>query len=137
MDQTPRSEIGYMQVQFKIFKGGEEYDFFGVNAFDECFCIERDLISTQHQVVDDEAKVFEKIFQVKLVLKASNYTVMMHMPIHQSEEWELLGEYEGYEIYFYCILGETQAESPVSSTERESPNKLLHRIKKSFAFFSQ
>ncbi|WP_444933907.1 hypothetical protein [Microbulbifer sp. JTAC008] len=137
MDQIPRDEIGYMQVQFKIFKSGDEYDVFGINAFDECFCTERNMVSTQHQVVDDEAKVYEKIFQIKLVLKASNYIVMMHMPIHQSEEWEFLGEYEDYEIYFYCILGQNTSESMRGGSEQESPNKLLHRIKKSFAFLSR
>ncbi len=106
MDQMQKNEIGYMQVQFKILKDGEEYDFFGINAFDSCFKTDRELVSTHHQVVDDEAKVYDKIFQVKLVLKATNYTVMMHMPIHQSEEWEYLGEFNDYKIYFFCILGE-------------------------------
>ena len=107
MDQVPRNEIGYMQVQIKIFESGEIYDTFAVNAFNECFSTERDLISTQHQVVDDEANIYEKIFQVKLLIKEPGNTIMMHIPIHQSDDWEFLMEHMGFKIFFFCILGET------------------------------
>lgn len=107
MDQVARNEIGYMQVQFQIFENGQKYDSFGVNAFDECFAVDTDLIHAHHQVVDDEAKVYEKIFQVKLVIKSTGSSIMMHMPIHQSEDWEFLMEHEGLKVFFYCILGET------------------------------
>jgi hypothetical protein len=107
MDQVPRNLIGYMQVQFKIFENGEIYDSFGINAYDDCFETNRELVSSHHQVVDDKAKVYDKIFEIKLNFNKTGSRVIMHTPIHQSEDWEFLMKHQGFKIFFYCILGST------------------------------
>lgn len=137
MEEPEKDDIGYMQVQFKVFKSKERYDHFGINAFDECFCSDRELISTHHQVVGDEAQVYDRVFQVKLFLKATGFTIMMHMPIHQSDDWEYLGDFEDYEVYFFCILGKKARDFEDCANESSTPNKLLHRIKKGLAFFAR
>ena len=122
MDEIPRDQIGYMQVKFKILVDGKVYDDFAVNAFDECHIVDRELTYAHHQVLDDSAQVYEKIFQLELTFKETDYRVTMHMPIHASRNWEHLGEFGEYDIYFYCILGANNNDMTPNKNKNDAPS---------------
>ena len=103
MNEQSAQNIGYMQVQFKFFENANPLPLFAINAFDEAHSVKTAHVSSEHQVIPDEAKIHEKILQAKLTVLESNYTIMMHTPIHQSKDWEHLGKFGKYDVYFYCI----------------------------------
>jgi hypothetical protein len=99
-------DIGYMQVHMRLYSNEKIYETFVINAFDGCYCIKTDLISSHHEVINDEAKVYDKIFQIKLEVFETDFTIMLHMPIHQSGDWEVIHVNDNYTVGFYCNLGD-------------------------------
>ena len=98
-------DIGYMQVHIRLYENDKLYEKFAINAFDGCYCVNTELISSHHAVVDDKAGVYDKIFEIILKVFASDYTILMHMPIHQSEKWEIIKINDTYTVAFFCNLG--------------------------------
>jgi len=104
--------IGYMQVQLRLYKDGELFDTSAINAYKECYCASTKLTEIEHQVVEDEAKVYEYVHQVWIKLLGSDTKFVLHIPIHQSDEWEVIKLGENFTLGFYCTLGElSNAES--------------------------
>lgn len=99
-------EIGYMQVQMRLYLNGELYETFALNAFDECFCVKTDLISSEHKAIDDPDNESKKLVQVIIKVFQTKYTITLLIPVHQSEKWEFIQVSNDYSIAFYCILGE-------------------------------
>jgi len=102
--------IGYMQVQVRLYKNRELYDTSVMNAYKECYLINTDLIELKHQVVPDKAEVHEYVYQVWIKLSKSDTKFVLHIPIHQSEEWEVIKLDDIYTLGFYCILPELSSE---------------------------
>ena len=128
MDQIPKNKIGYMQVQFKINKSQQAYDSFAINAYDECYFTDREKTSCHFQVIDDPAHIDDKVLKLELLLKETQYTIMMVMPVHQSEHWAYLGDhFEDYDVYYWCILGE--GSCPSDNTAKTGKDNWLKRIK--------
>lgn len=95
-----------MQAHLRLYRNGEIYETCAVNAFKECYCVNTQLISIEHQVVDDRAEVYGNIFHIKLNVTESDMTFLLHMPIQQSEAWETIVLDDIYTLGFYCNLGE-------------------------------
>ena len=95
-----------MQVQLRLYKKGELLDTSAINAYKECFCTSTHHIEIEHQVVDDEAKVHKYVHQVWIKLLDSDSKFVLHIPIHQSDKWEVIKLDEDFTLGFYCILGE-------------------------------
>ena len=104
--ESKLESIGYMQVHLRLYKNNEIYDTCAINAFNECYRAETQLISIEHQVVDDQSKIHEHIFQIRMEIPESDMTFLVHMPIHQSDEWEVMVLNDMYILGFYCTLGE-------------------------------
>jgi len=99
-------DIGYMHVRFAIFENGELYTKFAINAFDECYQTDNGLIKSHFQVINDKAKVYKKILQIEVEIVETKIQILMHMPIHQSDDWERAGIFfDRYTVYFYCEPG--------------------------------
>lgn len=100
------NNIGYMQVQMRLLINGDIYDTFAINCFDECFSVKTDLISTEHKAIEDPADSAKKLVQVIIKVLKDDYTITMLIPVHQSDEWEMIKVTDQYSVIFYCILGE-------------------------------
>ncbi|MCW8856224.1 MAG: hypothetical protein OQJ95_02590 [Kangiella sp.] len=100
----------YMQVHLRIYKNGTHYESIAINAKEGCYQLETDLVSSHHEVTTDPAGIHSKVFQINLNLLDSSSSVVMHVPIHQSSEWEVIKGTDIYTIGFYCILGEQGEE---------------------------
>ena len=98
--------IGYMQVQLRLYKDDKLFDTSAVNAFKECFRTNTKLVKIEHQIVDDESNVHAFVHQVWIKLLDSDSKFVLHIPIHQSDEWEVIKLDDNYTLAFYCILGE-------------------------------
>ena len=95
-----------MQVQLRLYKDEELFETSAINAYKECFSATTELLEIEHQVVDDEAKVHDYVHQVWIKLLGSDTKFVLHIPIHQSDEWEVIKLDETYTLGFYCISGE-------------------------------
>ena len=103
-------DIGYMQVQMRLYRNDKLYEEFAINAFDECFCVKTELISSEHKAIEDPADENKKVVQVIIKVFDEDYTIAMLIPVHQSDKWEIIEPSEQYSVAFYCILGETSKE---------------------------
>ena len=99
-------DIGYMQVHLRIYENSEFYDSFAINAKDDRFTVSTELVTSCHQVIGDPANVYDKIFQIELKIVEEGATILLHMPIHQSDEWEVVNGTDKYVIGFFCNLNE-------------------------------
>ena len=99
-----------MQVHLRIYSNGKLYDSFAVNAEEGCFKLETDLVSSHHEILDGPAQIYQKIFQIELTILETNSFIVMHIPIHQSTEWEIIKGTDIYTIGFFCILGKQDRE---------------------------
>lgn len=100
------NDIGYMQVHFRVYANGELYDSFAINAKNGCYKLETNFISSNHEVIDDPVSSKKKIFQISLMIFETQSSIILHMPIHQSNEWEVIKGADIYTIGFYCNLPE-------------------------------
>ena len=100
------NDVGYMQVHLRVYAKSELYDSFAINAEDGCYKLETNLVSSHHEIIDDPAKIGDKVFQINLKIFDTGSSITLHMPIHQSTEWEVVKGSEIYTIGFYCNLGE-------------------------------
>ena len=98
-------DIGYMQVQMRLYRNDELYEEFAINAFDECFCVNTQLILSEHKTIEDPADENKKAVQVIIKVLDEDYTITMLIPVHQSDKWEVIVVSNEYTIGFYCILG--------------------------------
>ena len=98
-------DIGYMQVQMRLYRNDELYEEFAINAFDVCFCVKTPLVSSEHKAIEDPADENKKVVQVIIKVFDENYTITMLIPVHQSDKWEVIVVSDEYTIGFYCILG--------------------------------
>lgn len=98
-------DIGYMQVQLRIYSDGSLFETLAINAEDDCYVVETDKVTSHHQVIDDPANVYLKVFQIELTIPDTQSLIVLHMPLHQSEDWEVVKGTDVYTIGFYCILG--------------------------------
>jgi len=98
--------IGYMQVHLRLYKDGELFDTTAINAYKECHRATTKFVEVEHQVVEDEAKVYDYVHQVWIKLLDSEAKFVLHIPIHQSDEWEVIQLDENFTLGFYCLLGE-------------------------------
>ena len=105
MGSASVDDIGYMQVHLRVYANGELYDSFAINAEEGCYKIETSLISSHHEIIDDPVTVDAKLFQVCLNVFDTASSIALHMPIHQSTEWEIVKGSDIYTIGFYCNLG--------------------------------
>jgi hypothetical protein len=99
-------DVGYMQVHFRLYANNELYASFAINAEDGAYKFENKLLSSLHEVLGDPAEVHHKIFQISLDIFETESNIVLHMPIHQSSNWEVIKGSEIYTIGFYCNLGE-------------------------------
>lgn len=95
-----------MQVQFRLYKNGELFDTSAINAYRECYKATTELIEIEHQIVDDQAKIHNCIHQVWIKLLDSDTKFVLQIPVHQSEDWEVIQLDEVFTLGFFCIEGE-------------------------------
>ena len=98
-------EIGYMQLHIHVYRKGELYAEFAINAYDECHIVKTELISSEYKTIVDPADKNKKVVQVIIKVLETNFTIAMLIPVHQSENWEAINQLEEYSVNFYCILG--------------------------------
>lgn len=95
-----------MQVHLRVYADGTLYDEFAINAFEGCYVKKTNLIHSHHQVIPDQANVHDFVFQVELSVLVDDFSILMHIPMHQSDGWEVVGPMGKYTVGFYCILGD-------------------------------
>ena len=75
--------------------------------------------SIRHQVVPDKAEVYDEVCQVILKVKADDYTIAAHIPIHESETEEFINfDLDSYQLRFTCKLPQS-----ITSQQNKAANK--------------
>lgn len=101
-----QEDIGFMQVQLKIYRNAEAYDFFAINAYEQKYCTETDKLTAEFEVLKDAGGVEGYCVSLVIKFKTDGATAVLLIPVHQSDEWEVVKPLSDYTIGFYCILGE-------------------------------
>ena len=98
-------DIGYMQVQLKLFRNDQLYVEFAFNAYDGKYQTVTDLIKSEFEIIDDPAGQVDKLVTLLIKVAEDNYTIAMLIPVHQSDVWEVSEISDVYRVEFYCIEG--------------------------------
>lgn len=88
-----------MLVDFGLFSGDDLLQRGSLKISERYESASYENIIIQHRLKDDHAEIILEVFSNSEKLIESN----LHMPIHQSEDWESI-ELERFTFAFKCIL---------------------------------
>ncbi len=92
-----------MQVHMRLYLDGDLFETLVVNASERETCAETEKLTVHHKLVEDESDVSDKIFQVWLKVPTTGMEFLLHMPIGQSEDWEVLSLDDSHTLGFYRL----------------------------------
>ncbi len=93
----------FMQVHMRLYVDGDLFESIVINAAEQENCSHADNVTVHHQIVDDQAEVFDRIFQVWIKVPSTDMKFVLHMPIGQSEDWEVLSLDDKHTLGFFRI----------------------------------
>ena len=107
-EEKPAPDIGeFMQVHMRLYLDGDLFETLVVNASEQKGCTHSEGATVHHQIVDDQAEVYDRIFQIWIEVPSTDMKFVLHMPIGRSEEWEVLSLDDSHTLGFYRVAAAT------------------------------